>query len=68
MLDRNDPAQAALAATLKSKLDILRTQNDAKLPPEETAFLRGRIAMLKEILALPEAREKFEGKGSGLDY
>lgn len=44
-----------LHAHMTERLDGLRRSNDGDLPMEETQRLRGRIAQLKEILAL--ARE-----------
>lgn len=37
---------------LTERLDALRKNNDGDLTPEQTAKLRGRIAALREILAL----------------
>lgn len=37
---------------LAERLDALRKSNDGDLGPEDTQRLRGRIAQLKEILAL----------------
>jgi hypothetical protein len=40
---------------LNDRLDACRKQNDGDLSPEQTAKLRGRVAMLREILARAEA-------------
>lgn len=40
---------------LQDRLDACRKQNDGDLSPEQTAKLRGRIATLREILALANA-------------
>lgn len=37
---------------LTERLDALRSQNDGDLDPLATARLRGRIAAIKELLAL----------------
>lgn len=43
-----------LSAHLNERLEEERVRNDGRLNPEETSRLRGRIAQLKEILALAE--------------
>lgn len=43
-----------LRAHLQERMDLCRRKNDGDLDPDETARLRGRIAQLKEILALEE--------------
>lgn len=44
---------------LRERLEVLRCRNDGALTVEETSNLRGRIAQVKEILALgiPEPDE-----------
>lgn len=46
-------------AHLQARLELMRMRNDGALPHEETCTLRGRIAQVKEILALgqPEPDE-----------
>lgn len=43
-----------IQALLRMRLEKARTENDARLDAEKTATLRGRIAELKELLALAE--------------
>lgn len=38
----------------EARLQLLRSKNDNVLPAEETARLRGRIAEVRAILALPQ--------------
>lgn len=47
-----------LEATLKERLEQLRDENDEPHSPDETALLRGRIAEIRYILALPRYDEK----------
>ena len=54
-LERHSALWQKLEGFLAHRLDALRKNNDGDLSPEETQRLRGRIAQLKEILAL--ARE-----------
>lgn len=37
---------------MEQRLAMLRCQNDGDLSPEQTIKLRGRVAQLKELLAL----------------
>lgn len=41
-----------LQAHLEERLAVLRAKNDGAIAPDETCHLRGRIAQVKEILAL----------------
>lgn len=50
--ERTHPLWARLAQHMEDRLANLRAMNDAHLPPERTADIRGRIAMLKELLSL----------------
>lgn len=50
-----------LEAHLSEQLDVLRRKNDGLLSHEDTQRLRGRIAQIKEILALSEAEPAQEG-------
>lgn len=54
--DRMNPLWITLSRHLSERLDILRRQNDASLAPEQTERLRGRIAQIKDILALADER------------
>ena len=62
-------AQSALWLKLKElmleRLDTLRHQNDGVLSLEETARLRGRIAELKNLLALEAEGSATEQASSG---
>ena len=54
-LDFASPTWKALAAQAEQELTVLREKNDsASLDAIRTAELRGRIAVWKELLALPE--------------
>lgn len=53
--DRNNPLWMRLKRRMEESRDELRNQNDSMhLGERETAFLRGRIAAFKELLALEE--------------
>lgn len=57
-LDRSDfntRTWERMEALLLARLDALRKRNDQNLDSEETANLRGRIAEVKSLLALPSA-------------
>lgn len=41
-----------LQAHYSAQLDMLRRKNDGDMPPDQTQRLRGRIAQVKEFLAL----------------
>lgn len=60
-LERQSALWQKLAAHLSERLDAQRARNDGELSPEETHKLRGRIAQIKEILAL--AREPVQVDG-----
>lgn len=60
-LERQSALWQKLAAHLSGRLDAQRARNDGDLSPEDTQKLRGRIAQLKEILAL--AREPVQVDG-----
>lgn len=54
-LDFTSPTWRAIAAKAHQELTVSREKNDsASLDPIRTAELRGRIAVWKELLALPE--------------
>lgn len=50
--ERTDRVWSLIEQELKGELDTLRRKNDADLTPEQTAKLRGRIAQIKEVLAI----------------
>lgn len=50
--ERTDRVWSLIEQELKGELDTLRRKNDADLTPEQTAKLRGRIAQIKELLAI----------------
>lgn len=52
--ERMSPTWAKLKAALQGELQVLREKNDKDAPDETTAKIRGRIAMLKEIIKLGE--------------
>ena len=52
--DRMNPLWLALSRHMNERLAGLRQQNDASLPLEQTEKVRGRIAQIKELLALAE--------------
>ena len=51
-----------IEAWAKDKLASARNQNDGDLNEIETAKLRGRIALLKEIVALPAVRKAMDAQ------
>lgn len=54
-LDFSSPTWKAIAAKAAEQLRVLREKNDsASMDAIRTAELRGRIAVWKELLALPE--------------
>ena len=55
-VDRRSALWIALSDHMIDRLNVLRQQNDSHLPIEQTERLRGRIAQLKELLALGEIR------------
>lgn len=50
--DRTNPLWLRLEAHMQQKLAELREMNDSTVPLERTENWRGRIAQLKELLAL----------------
>lgn len=58
--DFNSTTWLTLVVELEARLALLRSQNDATLNEIETAKLRGRLAELKRIIALPHERERRE--------
>lgn len=56
-LNQNDFASVTwqrLRLHMESRLHVLRLRNDADLPPDETAQIRGQIRALKTLLALED--------------
>ncbi len=51
-IERGSATWAAVLARAEQRLHTYRCRNDGKLDSEATAFLRGRIAELKDFLAL----------------
>ncbi len=61
--ERNSAPWQKVKAELESRLDLFRRKNDSNLDAEQTAKLRGRIAEIKNLLALgepppPEANDR----------
>ena len=52
--ERTSPVWQRLERHMQDRLATLRIQNDASATPERTADIRGRIAMLKELLSLAD--------------
>ena len=48
------------------KLDHARKQNDGELSEVATAHLRGRISILKELIALPNAKRILEAQSKAV--
>lgn len=59
MIDINSPTWKAIEAHLKTRLVTLREKNDSEqLDLSATSKVRGQIAEVKELLALPNQLEK----------
>lgn len=56
----DSPQWRALRQIMEAQLAQLRNQNDTMVSPEQTAFLRGKISCLKDLLVL-EQRPRTEG-------
>lgn len=63
--ERTSPLWLRLKAHLQERLAKARSRNDGALAPDETAHLRGRIASLKDLLALEEDRPPLSTMGDG---
>lgn len=50
--ERTDRLWSLIEEDLKAELETLRRKNDADLTPEQTWKLRGRIAQIKDVLAI----------------
>ena len=57
MIDFADQNWAHIRNWAENEIKRCREKNDADLEPAETARLRGKIAALKELLALPAKAE-----------
>ena len=55
-----------IEAWAKDKLATARNQNDGELSEIETAKLRGRIATLKELIALPNTQKVLEAQSKSV--
>ena len=56
----HSPMWALLRTIIEAQIDTLRKKNDSILSPDQTAFVRGEIAALKNLLSL-EQRQGTEG-------
>ena len=56
----HSPMWTHLRSIIEAQIDLKRKQNDGLLSPEQTAYLRGQIAALKNLLSL-EQRQGTEG-------
>ena len=54
-IDFRSETWKALAELANTRLDDARKKNDGQLDATQTAYLRGRIAELKQLLTLPKA-------------
>lgn len=62
-LDLDSPTWSKLMARWQRRLDALREQNDAPFAPDQeyrANVIRGRIAELKDLLALGQPAEPLE--------
>ena len=50
--ERTDRLWSLIEEELKGELETLRRKNDADLSAEQTAKIRGRIAQIKDVLAI----------------
>ena len=52
-IEQHNPVWLRVQAHLQQRLAVLREQNDdLTMPPEKTSAVRGRIAEIKQLLAL----------------
>lgn len=58
MIDVQSTTWRVIDAWLQRELANAREHNDRELDPAQTAALRGRIAALKDLMALPESIER----------
>jgi hypothetical protein len=71
LIDVNSRTWSELELYLKDRLNRCREKNDnGKLTDAETAMLRGEIAAIKDLLALPErvARVERDDPGYGNEF
>ena len=62
-LDINSPTWIYIKQQIEEKIAALRKRNDSlKLDPRKTDEIRGRIAALKELAAMPEKSWKTTSK------
>lgn len=54
-----------IEAWAQERLALARGRNDGDLSEIDTAKLRGRIATLKELIALPEQKKLLEAQSMG---
>jgi len=68
-IEPKSPTWKAVEAYANERLNRLRLQNDsAALDQVETANIRGRIAALKELLALTQAPADVADEGGHIVY
>lgn len=60
-----DDTWATVSQALNERIEQLRTDLESDLDPEETAEVRGKIRMAREILALPEPNKPAPAAESG---
>jgi ribosomal protein L30/L7E len=63
--DRQTAVWQKISKYLEAELDRLRKQNDKPALPEDTARLRGRIAAVKDLLALGIERKPQPSEDDG---
>lgn len=68
-IDENSTTWRAIRTYLNERLAKCREKNDKQLDADETARLRGEIAAIKDLLALPArpARVAKDDPGYGTD-
>lgn len=60
--ERRVPVWLRIEEALLAELDVLRRQNDAPVDEIQTARLRGRIAELKDLLAIGKDAEVIDAE------
>jgi hypothetical protein len=58
--DRGSATWSRLLAHLRDELIAMRAKNDSPLDEHQTATLRGKIAMLKQIIELDKIEPEIE--------
>lgn len=61
-LERKSAVWLKVKAYYEKRLATQRSKNDGDLPAEITAKTRGRIAEIKELLALGEPQQKIDAE------